>query len=216
MRRTAPPIAVGLPTLSLSSPVRSDGYEPLSVGLQSWAVGVVDYPRDEVFWHFVSAARRLDAAHQQFERVRAALDSGHVELDSRFLVLGDVELGVIALSRAASMTLEVQDRLGLRQTNSISASLRRRIAGVGELRHAYEHIDARARGQVDRVRTMDLKKAHQAFSLLGDDLFVKRQIRYRRWSLGIDEPATRIMCELRRHLHDGFLEACARESARSP
>jgi hypothetical protein len=85
--------------------------------------------------------------------------------------------------------------------------VKNRMAGLKELRDAYEHADDRALGLISR-KVQDPDKAWKSIAIFGKALIEKRQIRYRRWSLGIDRPATDIAISIRRFLRNAWIELC--------
>jgi hypothetical protein len=134
-------------------PPRADRYRPL--GLMFWGYSPIRgvHPSGVAIHHFFSASRRLDAAHRQFERVRELLDRYPYEpLDTmqsttavvRFsTVLGELELGLIALNRALDMAAQV-GRYGSRVP--IPEPIKRYRPIVRQLRNTYEHFEERPAG----------------------------------------------------------------------
>jgi hypothetical protein len=181
--------------------------------------GIVGYPRDdENFWYVISCARRLDTAHRQLERVREGLDliaearargrSKADWIDDRIAILGDVELAMVALFRALDQGARLENSLDVKLRHPFPKRLSDRLGAIKELRNAYEHIDHRALGKLSRQAPTGNRRAHAAFSHAGEELEVTRTIRYRRWSLGIDAPATGLCVALRRWLRLTWLEIC--------
>jgi hypothetical protein len=208
--------------IELSPPPRPDGYRELALALQMWA-GVSGYKGDrKAFWYVLGAARRLDTAHRQFERVRLELDAPPPpdrpqgpppEAERVFEILGDAQLAVIALHRAAAMAERLESCLGVTLGVRFPRSVARRMPGIRELRHAQEHVDDRALGLIAKG-SPDLRKAHRAFSILGDDLVRTRRIRYRRWSLDVDGPTTSLFQALRGYLLSAWVELCDKDRQR--
>src|SRR5262249_49174191 len=99
----------------------------------------------------LAAARRLDAAHNQFQRVSnglAAFNSDGPGPETRravFEIVRDVETSVISLSRAADMASKLAT---IASTKSLPSSVDRLLKPLTEIRNAYEHIEDRAQGQV--------------------------------------------------------------------
>jgi hypothetical protein len=220
---TFPPVV-----FELSPDPWPDGYREAAVMSQLLG-GITAYKgRPEVFWAVVSAGRRLDTAHLMFERVRHQLANGdllapptpwseeHVELCRRLAILGDAQLAASSLHAAAKAVRGVpavarQHRFKV--PRAFPAKVERRMQSLFELRNAYEHADARARGEVNLRRDVDVKKAHRAFDRLGQQLEMTRTIRYRRYSLGIDQPASDLMVALRQFLRDVWWDVCHEEQA---
>ena len=60
--------------LRIESPPRADGYRPICDPLWVWSALTGGAPIEETRLVVYAAARRLDSAHLQIERVREALD----------------------------------------------------------------------------------------------------------------------------------------------
>jgi hypothetical protein len=190
--------------IDVSSPPRADGYQPLAVGLMIWA-GIAGFPRDERFWFMASAARRLDMAHQLFEKVRQEIDTYNphgADIEHLFSIIGIAEMAVIATFRAMEMASDVRKKMGVKLTLPVAVQNMRET--ISELRHAYEHIDARALGEINNKRAVDKAKAHTVFTYDGGSLIKMRRLSYARWSLGIDSEATSLLKEIRAYLRAAF------------
>lgn len=186
----------------------------MAVALQAWG-GLTSYSGSkELFWVVMAAARRLDTAHRQLERVREGIDKLETqprrvrlrEMEDVFTILGDAQLAVIALYRAA-VTAQTIESLAPQLRARFPAVVRRRINALEQLRNAYEHVEDRAQGFVARGQ-MDKEKAWKAMSVLGEELRGSRKIRYRRWSIGVDKPATEMCVALRSYIRAAWLELC--------
>lgn len=208
--RTDTVVHVGTVSLDLSPPQRPDGYRELAVALQAWG-NLTGYrgPREHL-WLVLTAARRLDTAHRQIERVREGF--GQLKeikpnpmrrMEETLAVLGDAQLAMIALYRAASAA----ERITPYVTVPFPALVKQRMEGLKQLRDAFEHADDRALGYVSR-REKDPEKAWKSMVVFGKALIGTREIRYRKWSLGIDKPATGIFLSLRRFIRKAWLELC--------
>jgi len=194
--------------IDVSSPPRADGYQPLAVGLMVWA-GMAGFPRDERFWYMASAARRLDMAHHLFEEVRQEIDTFNphgTEIENLFRIIGIAEMAVIATFRALEMASDVRKKMGVKLALPVAIENMRET--VSELRHAYEHIDARALGEINNKRAVDKVRAHTVFTYDGGSLIKIRRLSYARWSLGIDNEVTSLLKEIRAYLRVAFIEMC--------
>lgn len=194
--------------IDVSSPPRADGYQPLAVGLMVWA-GIAGFPRDERFWFMASAARRLDLAHQLFEKVRQEIDSYNThgaEIENLFSIIGVAEMAVIATFRAMEMAVDVRKKIGVKLTLPLAIENMRET--ISELRHAYEHIDSRALGEINNKKVVDRVKAHTMFTYDGGSLIKMRRLSYAKWSLGIDNESTSLLKEIRAYLRTAFIEMC--------
>lgn len=205
--------------LSLSESLRPDGYEPLAIGLMSYA-GLAGFPHEEEFWYMASAARRLDAAHRLFEQVREGLDSYKANqggIEELFAVLGTVELAMVAMHRAVDMSYRAGNKLNVNTTWPAKVEGKRKA--IAELRNAYEHIDDRALGMIGPgKKANDKKQAHTLFGNvygaggIGESLIKDRKLTYRQWSLGIDNEATDLFKLVREYLRDAGVEVIDRHS----
>ncbi len=221
MAHSSPPaqeIKIDKP-ISLSEPPRPDGYEPLGIGLMSYA-GLAGFPREEAFWYIVSAARRLDTAHRLFEHVRQGLDSyqgSQENIEELFAVLGSVELAMVALHRAVDMAYRAGNQLGA--TTTWPAKVEGKREAIAQLRNGYEHIDDRALGKIGSgKKAYNKKQAHTLFANvygqgdLGASLIRDRELTYRGWSLGIDAEATELFKAVRKYLRDAGVEIIDRHT----
>jgi hypothetical protein len=104
--------------------------------------------------YLLAAARRLDTAHRGFQRIRHSLDTFESEgpgphtRRAIFEIVGDVETTVISLSRAIDMAMRVGSLTAI--TTPVPTSLRAVAPGLTKIRNAYEHIEDRAQGNVNR------------------------------------------------------------------
>ena len=133
-------------------PPDEDGYAPLTNTIWTW-MNIGPAPdSDTLTRYLLAAARRLDAAHRQFQRVRERLDDfdpsapgPHARL-AVFEIVGDIETAVVALSRAIDMAAKLGTLVPI--STSLPASVATEAVLLTELRNAYEHIEDRAQGQV--------------------------------------------------------------------
>jgi hypothetical protein len=94
-------------------PSDEDGYASLTNTIWTW-MNIGPAPdSDTLPQYLLAAARRLDAAHRQFQRVRERLDDfdpaapgPHARL-AVFEIVGDIETAVVALSRAIDMAAKL-------------------------------------------------------------------------------------------------------------
>jgi hypothetical protein len=166
--------------LTIAAPPRPDGYRPLAEA--TWRWWPFRPPEDDEFLYIFTAARRLDTAHELFERVRAGLKRctpKHPAGRRRILsVFGRAELGVVALDRAFRMG----QRLGgvLNIDHEFPLALLAKTKTLEELREAYEHVDDRARGLTRakgfRGRIVEDPEAFSAFNF--DSLLKERRLTY--------------------------------------
>jgi hypothetical protein len=189
-------------TINLAGPPRPDGYRPIANSMWRFA-RLGSSPSQVEAMYVLSAARRLDTSHAQFEHVREQLASINQHVgsiawwDRVWTLLGDAEVAMISLHRALDMAAHLRKRLDIDiELPGFVASKRR---DVREIRDAYEHIDARVFGQaLRRGELVHDSKALEAFEF--GPLLVERRFRYGRWSLRIDDEATRLMVETRDYL----------------
>jgi hypothetical protein len=201
-------VHVGAARLDLSPPPKPDGYKEVAYALQAWAAITGYHGRRDHFWLVLMAARRLDSAHRQLERTRAGLDdlknpkgSPQQRAAATLAVIGDAQLTMVALYRAASASQRVAGAV----TVPFPSLVTRKMRTLEELRHAFEHVDDRALGFVSRgVRNE--RAAWNSIVSGGRAVISARRVRYRRWSLGLDQPATDLCVALRRFLRNAWLE----------
>ena len=207
-----PPIVI-----RLGADPRPDGYTPLALALleASWWCG---WSQDAAWRYLLSAARRLDSAHRQFERLRAALDArdpGRPNVEEALDLMADAELAAISMYRAFQMARDLAKTLGVQLNVRFPKRVASRMTTVEQMRHAFEHIGDRAIG---RVKGGDPRWAQSVFRA-GGPLLDARRLRYGQWSLSVDEPATMLMRDVRRYLRYAWRELClqrAQYSERCP
>lgn len=145
-------LTIELERIDQMSEPDEDGYQPLSNTIWTWMAIGPPPGTEELGRYLLAAARRLDTACRGFIRVRHALASleetmpGPRARRAVFEIVGDIEVGVVALGRVVDMATEV-GRLTPAAVSSPS-SLEAVRPHLVEIRNAYEHIDDRARGQV--------------------------------------------------------------------
>jgi len=135
-------------------PMGEDGYAPLANTIWTW-MAIGPGPDTEVLTRYLlAAARRLDAAHRSFQRIRQRLDEfdpddpGPVTRLAIFEIVGDIETTIITLSRAVDMAMQVANLATI--TTPIPASLAAVSGSLRKIRNAYEHIEDRAQGNINR------------------------------------------------------------------
>lgn len=175
---------------------RSDGYRPICDALWVWAT-LLGFPSLGEYRLIWSAARRLDSAHRQIERVREGIaamppDGSIAAREAMHEIIGDAELAVIALDKALDIIVDLPGRYRLTRPMPLVTKKRQLIA---DLRDHYAHIDERALG---RVREKADPKAEDAWEF--GALLVDRQLTDGHDSLGIDGEATDLCIEARGHL----------------
>ena len=183
------PVYLQLQPLRIESEPRADGYRPICDPL--WAVAaIVGSPPFSEARLVLSAARRLDAAHRQFQRVREGLDNlpplgspaGRAAIHE---VIGDAELAVIALDMALTIAVGLSNRLNL--SAGVPTLVTDTQPFVKELRNHYSHIDERAFGRIKGKSIPGLAEAAFHF----DPLIADRKLtNLKAQSLGIDAEAT--------------------------
>lgn len=186
-------------TIVVAEPPRPDGYRPLTESTWSWAriTGTIHPDALRVVWN---AARRLDAAHREFERLREGLNRsrelrpGTIAWRRQvFATLGDAEMAVVALSRALQLTLRMPGRFRSLRI-PVPRTVKSRAANVRSLRSKCEHLE---NDESQRPLIQD----HQLVAVFrASRLFTERRIVSEPYSIGIDEEATKLMVQARDYL----------------
>ena len=196
------------PAEEIRASVRKDGYLPIAFPLLLWGRVVDGTPyRDE--WRFGwSAARRLDAAHIQFERVREALDRAPIanRLNGPVLhdVIGDAEMGIWALDKAIEIASCLSGRFGVEVPFPALVADKRPL--IASLRDHYSHIEERVLGKV-KQKIDD--RAEEAFEY--EALVLCRELTDGHDTLGIDAEATILCKTLRTYLYEAWRDLTRRE-----
>lgn len=147
-------VVVELEWIDQMFPPDADGYAPLTNTIWTWMT-IGPAPGSETLTRYLlAAARRLDAAHRNFQRIRERLDAfdshgpGPITRLGLFEIVGDIETTIIALSRAVDMAIQLG---GLAEiTTPVPASLNALVTVLTKIRNAYEHIEDRARGNINK------------------------------------------------------------------
>jgi hypothetical protein len=187
------------------TPTGADGYAPLANTIWTW-MNLQQTPGVDALARFLlAAARRLDVAHRCFDSVRADMDRLNAESAGPniravvFEIVGQVEIMVIALSRAVDMAVKLNSVVPITTTVPLSVFAAKSTLTI--IRDAYEHIEDRALG---RVRNTAHKHALTIFdwtSLLREDA-----ITYGDQRLELrDVPG--LLIDTRRYLKEGGAEA---------
>jgi len=191
-------------SFSREEPARPDGYRPIARQVWAWGM-LVGVPSSEKTLLVLTAARRLDIAHSQFERLRSSLEKfesanpGSPDSQRRaFVLISEAELAIVSLHVAIKVARKLASDL---RSPTFPAFVEERWQAVREIRHAYEHIDERAAGKVRRKDHPDALSAFDHQSLVPE-----RRIRYADYSFGVDAEATQTIIETRDFLVAAFDE----------
>lgn len=189
---------------TLEEPTES-GHIPLTPALVVWySIGSHEPVRIR---YLVAAARRLDAANIDSISARATLAQIHNEglpgpqlRRAGLEILSRAELTVIALSRAIDMVTKAPQALATRV--KIPAVIAEKATAVTQIRHAIEHIDERALGQVN-------KKTHAAALTLFDQrrLLEEGVIGYDDHELNLADDVPILIAAARQFILDVAIEA---------
>jgi hypothetical protein len=198
-------------TLNIRAPERADGYSPMTDDLWTWA-RFVGWPSAEATQYFMNTARRCDAAHRLFERVRkgiaelevSAEDSNGGPAFRRLIheIAGDAELAVIALNRGLDMVIRAHSNK-FRTREKLPKQLSAKQGDLAYLRDRYEHLE-----QSDITRP-DPRTQDELASI-----FLQRKITYLNKSTGetvsldIDAETTRLFIQIREHLVATWKDLC--------
>lgn len=198
----------------IESPPRADGYQPICDPLWVWSALTGGAPVEETRLVVYAAARRLDAAHLQIERVRNELD--RLKADDPPLgspagravahqAIADAEMAVWALDVALRISITLTDRYQL--NTEVPASVRTAATFVKQLRDHYSHIEERALGLVHRKPDPDAERAWLHASVLDERSFTDGTS-----SLGIDDEATDLCIAARDYLVAAWVEIDGRKA----
>jgi hypothetical protein len=129
-----------------------DGYVPLTPVLFTWMSFGTGFA-NEFRRYLLAAARRLDQAQSLFARVNELRESdpegAPAVRRAVFELVGATELALVSLGRAVDMCMQAEALIGT--TATLPADISNRETAVRKIRNAYEHIEDRALGNVNRV-----------------------------------------------------------------
>ena len=132
------------------------GYAPVANTVWTW-FSIVN-AQVGFFLYLFAVARRLDAAHALWElaiqqREKAKTEPALIRRQGFFMSLSEAEVAIIALHRALNMLLRFNSVFptGL----EVPDHLLKLERVIRDMRHAFEHIDERAQGKVNRAGQMD-------------------------------------------------------------
>src|SRR5581483_12007454 len=136
------------------APVATDGYQARALWLLESAV-ITGAPPEEASRYLATAQRHCDSAHRQLVRVREAIATyAAAEPEEKLTLLnqiiGDAEMAISAIHLATKMAASLPGLYRVREA-PVPAVIARRKDDVAALRHAFEHIDERARGRVNKM-----------------------------------------------------------------
>jgi hypothetical protein len=186
-------------------PAEEDGYVPLANTTWTW-MNLQQAPGMETLARYLlAAARRLDVARRCFKRVREQMDhlssaTGGPQIRAGlFEIVGQIEITVVALSRAIDMAVELNAVVPV--TLLVPPSVLGARETLKDLRNAYEHVEDRAKGQVRNVPHPHALTIFNWTSLLREDAITYGD---RRLKLS-DIPG--LLLDTRGYLRDGGAEA---------
>jgi hypothetical protein len=185
-----------------------DGYASITNTLWTWFHIGGPYPDDAIRF-LLAAGRRLDESHRLLGLVRASLNAlGSVEhgiplRNLTFEVIGTVEMAVVAIHRALTMTIQLTENFAI--SLPVPQFIDARIAAVRAIRDAYEHIDERARGLVRNKKNPDALSGFNFLRLLNEKV-----VTYGQMELDLDKEATQLLIEARRYLKRATVEITCR------
>jgi hypothetical protein len=159
-------------------------------------------PPTRAFFFILAAARRLDAALRLLTGVTSSVDQFWSVIEENRLgaelqmaktaAVGDLEVCVVALGRAADMADKVGEQFGV--SAAFDEQSRSTLIALKEIRNAYEHVEDRALGQVRGTPDPD---AHSMFD--HRPLFGDRRIQYGGHSVTLDD-LQKLVTDVRRVL----------------
>lgn len=141
--------------IDAQSPKGFGGYAPVANTVWTWYQ--IAPEKLNFFLLLFSLARRIDAAHGLWAsaiqaRNKAREDGGIPRRSGFFNELALAEVAVIALHRGIEMMYSLIDTFCLEL--DVPENVRKIRPAVEEIRHAFEHIDARAQGRVGQSKKM--------------------------------------------------------------
>lgn len=194
-------VTVELEYLDSLEPATESGHVPLTPALWTW-LNVGEHHDPTRTRYVLAAARRLDAANQLLITVnqqRQALDQaglGGPQIRRHlFHLVGDVEMAVVALARAVDMVRQASKLIGC--PVAVPAEVTSSWDALNALRNAYEHIEDRALGQVQKKPHPDALTIFDQARLLTDSVLV-----YGHHELNMITEIPGILAAVRRFLKD--------------
>lgn len=151
--------------------------------------------KPDFFLYFYALAQRLDTAHSLWtstvqEREQAKISDGISRRLGYFSSLGKAELAVIALHRAMRMLHALVEEYNI----EVPGNVQRLWKPIEEMRHAFEHIDDRARGKSGQSGKSDPGALSVFFQ---PDFLESSIIHYKEYSLHFDEEFLSALMECR-------------------
>lgn len=155
------------------NPMESDGYRAVANTVWTW-YSITHGAELDFFLFLFALARRTDAAHAVWKLAVEALEQARTESGisqrlTQFNALAAAEVAVISLGRCYYMvdTL-VQKYCGELQPPE---NIKKTRDAVGDMRNAFEHIDERADGKINRE-----KRDSSALTIFDQPHFVSASI----------------------------------------
>jgi hypothetical protein len=192
----------------IESPARADGYRPICDPLWVWSALTGGAPVEETRLVVYAAARRLDAAHLQIERVREGLDRLRNEAPPLGSPAGrgvahqaitDAEMAIWALDMALKVVVTLTERYQL--NTPVPKLVRDAQPFVQRLRDHYSHIDERALGLFRGKPDPRAEKAWGHTAVID-----ARQYSDGNASLGLDDEITQLCIAARDYLVAAWVE----------
>jgi len=187
-------------TFSCDAPKAPDGYQERAIWLLESA-SLTGFPPEGASLYLFTAQRRCDSAHRQLMRVRhaiearAATEPDHGKwLTSLNQIIGDTEMAMSSLHLAVKMAASLPGFYGVRNAPVPKVISRNQVA-IRKLRHAFEHIDERARGRIGKQHD---PKALAVFDFSG--LLERGEITDGTNTFNIYRPATDILLAVRDYI----------------
>lgn len=175
-----------------------EGYVPLTPVLFTWMSFGTSFS-DEFRRYLLAAARRLDQAQSLFVRVdelrQSDPEGAPAVRRALFELIGAIELAVVSLGRAVDMCAEAGSSIGT--TATVPNEISTRQKAVKEIRNAYEHIEDRALGNINRSPHPDALTIFRYDRLIDEGV-----ITYRTYELGMYTDVPTIITAARQFLKE--------------
>ena len=185
------------------------GYAPVANTVWTWYQIV---PEDRGFFlYFFALARRTDAAHALWASAIQARDDareakGIPQRQGALNALATAEMEVIALHRCFEMVYGLIEKFcpGLQVPDSVD-KIR---APVMEIRHAFEHIDERAQGKINRKNTHP-----NALTIFEQPDFVNSSVlQYKTFTLNLETEVIAALLDCREFIMNAINKRAARKT----